>query len=152
MGAEDGDLFGPEIVEDDGGEEGNPDQQCAPADGEAEQQGEHGQDDGDDEDRANTGGAAGERSLRALATILGEIGEIIEQKSVTVKAHAGGDGEDQPVVGPAAGGEQKAGEGIAGDGEKIGGAEELEPGSPAGRFTHSAGFCPPKTASSSTFR
>ena len=88
---------------------------------------------GSDETKAN---AAGEFSFPA-----------IERSSFL-----GGLLPHEPVIEQATRGEKKAGQRITGDGEEIGGAEKLEPGSPAGRFAHSAGFCPPNTASSSTFR
>lgn len=131
-GAKDGDFLGPEVVEDNGGEQGEAEEDGLAADGPAENQGDEGQGDGDDEDGAGAGGAAGEGTGGAVAAIFGEVGEVVEEEAVAVEAEAGGDGEDEVEVDEPAGGEEEAGEGVAGDGEEIGGAEELQPGSPGG--------------------
>ena len=111
-----------------------------------------------DEERARR--SAGEGALRTLGAIFREIREVIVQQPRHIEAEAGEDREECAELERAAGSQQIAGEGIAGDGEEIGRAQQLQPdaeqgggagGSHGVRFG-SSGFCPPKTAISDTFR
>ena len=127
-GSEEGVLLGEEIVpEDFGEEEGGEDE-----DGKTHRGG-GGEGDGDEEEGNGEGGvagnsAAGKGTGGTVAEILGEIGEVIDDEARAIRGEADDDaGHDAP--GPdAVAGEEGAAEGIAGNGEEVRGAEELEEG------------------------
>lgn len=98
---------------------------------------EGGEKSGDPEKNQRDGGGGfardfvgGQRPVRAIPEILGVIEEIVENESGAVEQNAGRNRQQElaPIPRRRRGGEEEAGEDVAGNGQQVGQAQDPEPG------------------------